>query len=110
MELDELKNYMKVDYSEDDNLINSLYKAACQYIVNAISAEANVEDFADDEIFDRASVLLTAHWFANRLATVQTNTMSSVSQSEILFGVLPLLNQLRGAYWLKKEREANDHT
>ncbi|SPS04259.1 head-tail connector protein [Latilactobacillus sakei] len=105
MNVGEIKNYLRIDHTLDDTLINSLYQAGQEYIKNAIDVTADVESFAKYKLFERAALLLTAHWYENRLASVQTGGGST----NIPYGVTPLIQQLRGQYYYDKEREANDN-
>lgn len=101
----EIKNYLRIDHTLDDNLIDNLYQSAQEYVKNAIDVEAEVKSFAKYKLFDRAALLLTAHWYENRLASVQT----AGGSTNIPYGVTPLIQQLRGQYYYDKEREANDN-
>lgn len=108
MTTEEIKNYLRIDHTLDDDLVDNLYQAGQEYIKNAIDVEVNVEDFANYKLFDRAALLLTGHWYENRLASAQTSKMGGYS-SDIPYGVTPLIQQLRGQYYYDKEREANDN-
>lgn len=105
MTTEEIKNYLRIDHTLDDNLIDNLYQSAREYVKNAIDVGVDVETFAKYKLFERAALLLTAHWYENRLASVQTGG-GTIS---IPYGVTPLIQQLRGQYYYDKEREANDN-
>lgn len=105
MTTEEIKNYLRIDHTLDDNLIDNLYQSAREYVKNAIDVGVDVETFAKYKLFERAALLLTAHWYENRLASVQTGG----STTSIPYGVTPLIQQLRGQYYYDKEREANDN-
>lgn len=96
---------MRIDYTLDDNLIDNLYQSAREYVKNAIDVGVDVETFAKYKLFERAALLLTAHWYENRLASVQTGG----GTTSIPYGVTPLIQQLRGQYYYDKEREVNDN-
>lgn len=108
MTTEEIKNYLRIDHTLDDNLIDNLYQSAREYVKNAIDVGVDVETFAKYKLFERAALLLTAHWYENRLASVQTSTIGGYS-NDIPYGVVPLIQQLRGQYYYDKEREANDN-
>lgn len=105
MTTEEIKNYLRIDHTLDDNLIDNLYQSAREYVKNAIDVGVDVETFAKYKLFERAALLLTAHWYENRLASVQTGG----STTSIPYGVTPLIQQLRGQYYYDKEREAHDN-
>ncbi|MGV0031427.1 head-tail connector protein [Latilactobacillus curvatus] len=105
MTTEEIKNYLRIDHTLDDNLIDNLYQSAREYVKNAIDVGVDVETFAKYKLFERAALLLTAHWYENRLASVQTGG----GTTSIPYGVTPLIQQLRGQYYYDKEREANDN-
>lgn len=105
MTTEEIKNYLRIDHMLDDNLVDNLYQSAQEYVKNAIDVGADVETFAKYKLFERAALLLTAHWYENRLASVQTGG----GTTSIPYGVTPLIQQLRGQYYYDKEREANDN-
>lgn len=105
MMTEEIKNYLRIDHTLDDNLIDNLYQSAREYVKNAIDVTANIRIFDKYTLFERATLLLTAHWYENRLASVQTGG----GTTSIPYGVTPLIQQLRGQYYYDKEREANDN-
>lgn len=105
MTTEEIKNYLRIDHTLDDDLVNNLYQSAREYVKNAIDVTANIRIFDKYTLFERAALLLTAHWYENRLASVQTGG----GTTSIPYGVTPLIQQLRGQYYYDKEREANDN-
>lgn len=62
MTLDQMKLYLRIDGTDEDETINALMIAARNYIVRA-TGKAYV---VDDEIWNHAIKLLVAHWFENR--------------------------------------------
>lgn len=87
MELQELKNYLRVDTTMDDSFLISLKLSAETYILNAVE---NAEKVKVDERFKLAVALLVGSWYKNREAISDGNTQ------EIPFGVASLIGQLRG--------------
>lgn len=87
MELQELKNYLRVDSGMDDFLLLSLQLSAETYILNAVE---NIEKVKQDERFNLAVALLVGSWYKNREA------ISDGAVQEIPFGVASLIGQLRG--------------
>jgi uncharacterized phage protein (predicted DNA packaging) len=62
MLLDDLKNYLRIDGSEDDLLLTSLITAAKQYIYGATGVY--VDD--TDQLHLLALKILISHWYDNR--------------------------------------------
>lgn len=62
MELEELKNFLRVDYPEDDILIGSLKLSAESYIKNAGSKVSSY----DNSLYKLAVMMLVSHWYENR--------------------------------------------
>lgn len=62
MELKEIKEFLRVDFDEDDALIGSLKLSAESYIKNAGS---NTNDYANS-IYKLAVLMLISHWYENR--------------------------------------------
>lgn len=70
--LQEVKNYLKVENNDDDNLINSLLTAAIQYCEVFLGRPINEEKMTDEnrwevpEMIKIAILMLIAHWYENR--------------------------------------------
>lgn len=75
MELDELKNYLRVEITDDDGLISSLQTAAEEYLDNAGVAK----DYTK-ELYKLAVELLVSNWYENRSVSSE-KTLSKVSFS-----------------------------
>ncbi|AXN35446.1 phage gp6-like head-tail connector protein [Latilactobacillus curvatus] len=78
MTTEEIKNYLRIDHTLDDDLVDNLYQSGQEYIKNAIDVTADIKIFDKYKLFDRAALLLTAHWYENRLASVQTSTIGGL--------------------------------
>ena len=67
MELSEIKNYLRVDFEDDDTLIEGLLSGAEDYIKNTTG-----KTFPEDsggvkcKLYVLAVQMLVAHWYANR--------------------------------------------
>lgn len=83
--LTNLKTYLRIDTAQDDHLLNTLITVAKAQLYGAIET-----DQTDDPRFDHAVFLLVAHYYDNRSA------VSSENLTEIPFGVVSLIQQLRG--------------
>lgn len=93
MELSELKNILRIDHDEDDNYLMMLQGVAQRYVTDAVDQKATTEALEQRQQFNFAVFLLVGHWYTNRLATSETNL------NDIPYGVLPLIQQLRGWYY-----------
>lgn len=59
--LDHVKNYLKVDVDEDDELIESLMAAANDYVERTTGKRAD-----GSELCELCVKMLVAHWYENR--------------------------------------------
>ncbi len=85
MEIDELKNYLKVDEDDDDDLIKCLQLAAEEYLLNN-----GIIQCYEKELYKLAIKLLVAYWYDNR--TIQkdkSKTKSSFSLEAIIMQLKP---------------------
>lgn len=62
MELDEIKNYLRIDGEDEDESLLALQKAAEEYLNNA-GVTVNYEK----ELYKIAVKLLLSHWYENRM-------------------------------------------
>lgn len=93
LDLEFLKNYLKVDYEEDDALIELLGASAISFIKNYLNLDLQKEypykaDMPDE--FTVAALMLISHWYDNR-AVQQPSTMSM----QLEYSVKGLLDQHR---------------
>lgn len=88
MELTQLKNYLRIDHDFDNTTLEMLKQVAEQYVINAVDSE--ITSYISDVRFDYAVTLLVGHWYEARIAT------SENALNDIPFGVVPLIQQLRG--------------
>lgn len=63
MTLDELKNFITVDFDDDDKLIQSMLEAGKEYIENA---GVNSEKAKESKLYEHALARLVGHWYDNR--------------------------------------------
>lgn len=85
MNLVDMKNYLRLDHSEDDEILSQFIAAAKSYIVNAIGR------FVDgNPQFEIVAKMLVQHWYENR-----GMYESGTNGSSIPFTVENLMTQLR---------------
>ena len=65
MELSTIKQYLKVDFEDDDELILSMQKAAEAYMENA-----GVTCSYESDLYQLAILLLVTNWYENRNAVL----------------------------------------
>ena len=71
-ELASLKNYLRVDYTDDDELIKSLQSAAIEFVQNSTGKQYS----SSDKLYSLCVNILVAHWYENRDNVAQyTNEM-----------------------------------
>lgn len=85
LNLGEAKKYLRVDYEDEDEDIQSLLDAAEKYLINA-GCTLNV----DDEEAKLAIKMLVVHWYENRepIGTA----------SKLAYGLQSLIAQLKYCY------------
>ena len=69
LSINTVKEYLRVDYDDEDTTINNLITTANSYIKRS-TGKTKINDTAidDDEVFCQLQQLLVAHWFENRSA------------------------------------------
>lgn len=94
MELELLKKHLRVSHSMEDDLIRDYYDFAEAEIRDSVSTSPNRDEsfFEDNKIYERAVVMLTAHYFEQRIA------YSDVQLSEVNDSVTSAIQKLRGSY------------
>lgn len=90
MQLQKLKNYLKIDHDFDDDILLMLLEVAISYLDDAIDKEVLFEAKLNVK-YDYATTLLVGHWYEQRIAT------SDSALNEIPFGVSSMIEQLRYA-------------
>ncbi|SFE87979.1 head-tail connector protein [Peptostreptococcus sp. D1] len=74
MDLDFVKNYLRVDNDEDDSLINHLIKSANAYMRGAIDEyDSKMEVEAFKLMAQLVMLTIISEWYDNRLFTKNSN-------------------------------------
>lgn len=85
IDLQFVKNYLRVDFDEDDNLINTMIFAAKSYVQNYLNKR--FEDF--DELpteFTVATLSIISHWYENRI--IQSEKTANEELKHVFSGML----------------------
>ncbi|QIB70685.1 phage gp6-like head-tail connector protein [Aminipila butyrica] len=84
--LEEVKDYLRVDGSDDDSQVKGLISAADIYLENA----GAVKDY-DNNLYKLAVKILVTHWYENRLPVGEVT-------EEMAFSLRHILLQLKYCY------------
>lgn len=84
MDIDELKNYLKVDNDEDNDLIESLHVAAEEYMANI-----GISVAYEKKLYVLAIKMLVSHWYENRMIH------SKKARAKLSFGLDSIILQLK---------------
>lgn len=95
MELEKIKKHIRVDHSFEDELIRDYMTWATEEIKDSVSTSTDRNEmyFENSVHFERAVVLLTAHYFENRLPMVETELKN------LPYGITSAIHKLRGGYY-----------
>lgn len=83
MTLDDVKQFLRIDGSDDDSMLQGLMGAAESYIANAVGADVDTTT----DLYELACKLLISHWYENREPVG--------SASALAFSLDSILMQLR---------------
>lgn len=87
--LEEAKNYLRIDGSEEDIFLTSLIFAAKEFIKNSVGITLD----ETNELQKLAVFLLVSHWYENR----QSVLIGSISK-DLEFSLSSILSQMRYCY------------
>jgi len=102
MDLEMMKKFLKVDHDFEDELIATYIDWAKSDIIRSVTTakDVNMDFFRDNRQFEKAVVLLTSHFFENRIPFVEKRRVI-----EYPYGVLDAIQKLRGSYESVKDDE-----
>lgn len=86
MNLEQVKNDLRVDHDFDDVYIQALIDTAVAFVMGSIERKT----IPDDPRFDSCVFLLVSNWYNNR------EPATNAILQEIPFGITALIHQLRG--------------
>lgn len=81
--VDDIKNSLRLDLTEDDSLIQSYLDSAKDYVHTAVSTRVSLTQYKQ---YDFAVSLLTQFWYQNRV----------VDMKQTPYQVVSMIQQLRG--------------
>lgn len=83
MDLNEVKQFLRVDFTDDDNIITMIVKAAEQYIINAVG-------YFDEEkpLMRLLLQVLVADMYENRAVTVTSAAKQNYVVRSIIYQLL----------------------
>ncbi|MGY3748491.1 head-tail connector protein [Vagococcus acidifermentans] len=90
VQVDDIKNSLRIDHSMDDKMIQELIDTASYYVISAIDGQAEDGVIEGYKQLDWAVSLLVQHWYMNR---------QEASSERIPITVQSLIQQMRGAYY-----------
>lgn len=79
VDLKKAKDFLRIDYEEDDEFIRSLIAASKIYLENACG------EFSSNELTDLAQLILVEHWNDNRTLVGTVSEAIKHSVDEIIF-------------------------
>lgn len=88
--LDSVKDYLRVDFDDDNDYITQLIKLSKDYIYQQSGVEYN----SNDEVYKQAVLFCVAHFYCNR----QPLTEKAVTNTPFTFDSLVKHISLRGEY------------
>lgn len=88
--LDNIKKAQRIDYTDDDAMLQNMLDAATQYIIDAVDQDATAEQLGAFKQYDMAVSLLTQFWYTTRGDTDVDHVPTAVTS---------LIQQLRGKSW-----------
>ncbi|HDK7165937.1 TPA: phage gp6-like head-tail connector protein [Clostridium botulinum] len=103
MQLDELKEYLRVEGEDEDTTLSSLLLAAKSYIKNGTGLEEDmIKSDEIKELYNLCLKILISHWYENRVIETTGPNFHKLS-----FSVDSILIQLEAEY-LKIKRGETD--
>src|SRR5699024_12390418 len=95
MDLEKMKLFLKVDHDFEDELIATYIDWAKADIIHSVTTEkaVNMDFFKGNRQFEKAVVLLTSHFFENRIPFTEKRMVI-----EYPYGDSDVIKKLSGSY------------
>lgn len=84
----DIKNSLRIEVTDDDEMIQQYITTAENYVQNAISSAVNIDDLYTHQQFKFAVSLLTQFWYQNRDIDMQNTPYQVRSMIQQLRGVI----------------------
>lgn len=97
-ELDDFKNYLRINFDEDDKTITAFWHGAEEYICTAVSTRATPERLAKYDMFPVAVKLLATQWYETKMPIPQSGTVKA-NTTEIPLGVTALIQSIQSRFF-----------
>ena len=88
--VDTIKDALRIDGSQDDELIESYIETAKDYVKDAVVNNSDDMDLTPYRKYRLAVILLVQFWYSNR----------ATDMKQTPYQVLSLIQQLRGQLWI----------
>ena len=87
--IDTIKNALRIDGNDDDDLIQDYIDTAKEYVANAVIDGPAGEPLISSRRYRLAVIILVQFWYSNRTSDMKKTP----------YQVRSLIQQLRGEYW-----------
>lgn len=84
----DIKNSLRIEVTDDDEMIQQYINTAENYVQNAISSAVNIDDLYTYQQFKFAVSLLTQFWYQNRDIDMQNTPYQVRSMIQQLRGII----------------------
>lgn len=84
----DIKNSLRIEVTDDDEMIQQYINTAENYVQNAISSAVNIDDLYTHQQFKFAVSLLTQFWYQNRDIDMQNTPYQVRSMIQQLRGII----------------------
>lgn len=84
--VDDIKNSLRIEITDDDDMIKTYIDTAKEYVQNAVKKDADLSKYKQ---FDFAVSLLAQFWYLNRDTDMKKTPYQVVSMIEQLRGLNP---------------------
>lgn len=84
----DIKNSLRIEVTDDDEMIQQYITTAEHYVQNAVSSVVNVDDLYTYQQFQFAVSLLTQFWYQNRDIDMQNTPYQVRSMIQQLRGII----------------------
>lgn len=84
----DIKNSLRIEVTDDDEMIQQYITTAENYVQNAISSVVNIDDLYAHQQFKFAVSLLTQFWYQNRDIDMQNTPYQVRSMIQQLRGII----------------------